>query len=123
MLAAAVAPGTSFTNYLYSGDSIGKGVYMYMFFMCVYIIGASLSEPHIDGNHMRDLFIWYDRHPRCAAHIQCTVRIQNIFRAMRTACCNVCVLHCASVQHCHVFRLYIKREKININGKRDSFST
>lgn len=24
------APGTSFTNYLYSGDSIGKGVYIDM---------------------------------------------------------------------------------------------
>ena len=38
---------------------------------------------------------------RGAAHTQYTVRFPkySIFRAIQTACCNVCVLHCASVQH------------------------
>ncbi len=70
-------------------------------------IGASLSEPHIDGTFMHELFInyiyiymyvWYDRHPRHRSYtIHCAHSI--VFRAIQTACCNVCVLHCASVQH------------------------
>ena len=66
------------------------------------IIGASLSEPHIDEKHMRELFIyiyiymyvWYDRHPRRRSYTIHGVH-SKIFRAIRTACCNVCVLHCA----------------------------
>ena len=70
----------------------------------VNIIGASLSEPHIDETFMRELFIyiyiyvWYDRHPRRRSYtIHCAH--SKIFRAIQTACYNVCVLHCASVQH------------------------
>ena len=38
----------------------------------------------------------------------------NIFRAVRTARCNVCVLHCASVQHCHVFGLYSREDTTSV---------
>ena len=66
---------------------------------CMYVIGASLSEPHIDDVNVREyLYIWFDRHPCCAAHIQYIVARSKIFRTMRIACCNVCVLHCTSVQ-------------------------
>ena len=82
-------------------------------FMRELFIGASLSEPHIDGTFMRELFIyiimyvWYDRHPRRRSYtIHCAH--SKIFRAIQTACCNVCVLHCAYRMqacniHCHVF--------------------
>ena len=35
----------------------------------IVLIGASLSEPHINGTSMRAVFIflWYDRHPRAAS--------------------------------------------------------
>ena len=44
------------------------------------------------------IYVWYDRHPRRRSYtIHCAH--SKIFRAIQTACCNVCVLHCASVQH------------------------
>ena len=44
------------------------------------------------------MYVWYDRHPRRRSYtIHCAH--SKIFRAIQTACCNVCVLHCASVQH------------------------
>ena len=49
------------------------------------IIGASLSEPHIDELHVRNLYIimyydniWYVRHPRAAIY-NCTAT-RDIFR-------------------------------------------
>ena len=34
------------------------------------VIGASLSEPHIDEKYMREsyMFVWYVRHPRAALY-------------------------------------------------------
>ena len=64
------------------------------------VIGASLSEPHIDGTCVRDLFICMVR-PSPALRRSYTIHCERskIFRAIETACCNVCMLHCASVQH------------------------
>ena len=42
--------------------------------MYMYVIGASLSEPHINGTALREMYvciyIWYDRHiPAVYMHI------------------------------------------------------
>ena len=68
--------------------------------LAILIIGASLSEPHIDVNHMREVYVcmYGTTVTRCAAHMIVLVRVPKIFRAIETACCNVRVLHCASVQ-------------------------
>ena len=39
----------------------------------------------------------YDVRDTCTPSIHCAR--SKIFRAIKAACCNVCVLHCASVQH------------------------
>ena len=70
------------------------------------LTGASLSEPHMYGTSMCDLFICmygtsYDRHQHCAAHTQYIIihcAHSKIFHAKQAAYCNVCVLHCASMQ-------------------------
>ena len=82
----------------------------------LYIIGASLSEPHIDETFMRELFIyiyiyicmyvWYDRHPRRRSYtIHYTVCIPKysaqyrphvvMFASSTAQACNI---------HCHVFK-------------------
>ena len=95
-----------------------------------YFIGASLSEPHIDESHAQSVCLYGTTVTRCAAHTQYIVRIQIIFRAIQTACCNVCVLHCASVQltlpravHCTCTACKAdsdQKEMASVNDQRDS---
>ena len=73
--------------------------------------GEPERAPHRRDIHARIVYIyiyvWYDRHPRRRSYtIHCAH--SKIFRAIQTACYNVCVLHCAHAQacniHCHVFK-------------------
>ena len=82
------------------------------------VIGASLSEPHIDGTCVRDLFIWYVSYgtyvvTRCAAHTQYTVRVPKYSAQYRP---HVVMFACSTAQacsvNCHVFKLKARICKI-----------
>ena len=60
------------------------------------IIGASLSEPHMNGTSVCDLFIWYVVR-QSPYTIHCAH--SKIFCAIQTARCNVRVLHCAGAAY------------------------
>ena len=48
----------------------------------------SMSEPHINGEAMHELYmfiLWYVGHPRCTTHTQYIVHGFQIFRAVQTA--------------------------------------
>ena len=65
------------------------------------IIEASLSEPHMTVHLCAIcLYVWYVVWPSPALCRSYTIHCAwyKIFHAIQAACCNVCVLHCASVQ-------------------------
>ena len=87
---------------------------VYRDFLCMYVCmcrtsyrihlysnwGEPERAPRRRESHARIVYIYGTTVTRGAAHhdtIHCAH--SKIFRAIQTACCNVCVLHCASVQH------------------------
>ena len=70
------------------------------------LIGASLSEPHIDELHVRNLYImiyvWYVRHPRAAIYNVQPIRVLGFLGQVLTLRQTECICFADSAMIMHV---------------------